>query len=835
MQERNKRRKTTRGDDPAKSKGKPASAKVTPPKKAPVAPLRRGDACLRCRAKKLKCNANKPECDQCSKRADSCVYDIGRPATRIEKLEAELAQLDDSTTTAPSENRPSTSSYESSNSQGLVTPYTTAPASNSSNSLPYVHETMYSHPYRGSGTPDPAAGLYTRQVLGIPGEMGYAATTGSSPDFGAGTGKAMDGGYGDHFRGWTWPPAGLGLNWNSTQQVQAASPGYVAPLGQSPFTVPHGTGSAGESNYWSPTRGGQENGAAAGGGAVGGLGLGDDGLARMSMSSLGTYPTQMDFTFANRPSVSTPLPIAPQRQTSLPAIPGFMGLPPPTQAETAVAKDDKPPEKELTEGDVSQSARDYLLNLFFCPDPPRCRFGSECFTEAQFHHRLSLPPACQPHPALLFSMYTIAASTSYIPAIKRLEGSLYGIAVGLVERALREVEKPGEGQGEGQGGREGRGVGEGEQGRRLVDVVNASKNLSKWLFTKGRDLEGFVWSSKAISLAVACELHKIPSSNLQENQSKSSDSLLPPPRTQWELCERIHAFWSAWGNERARRLRTPWPSLLRDEMIITPLPRPPDDYLNGTILQVPDITIRTLYTAPLKNDPRPLNSLYSFLFASLHLFHRASTVSNREIESPMSYRLLAALDGEGVGERSPREAYPDVCAEIEGMCEWVEGVMPGRWNVRASSPGQGGEGEREGEGEGWKDQDAPVISLLLICTRIHLLSAAHQADHQNFLQLVDRASDLVGKWMDKMAAAEKEGQGRRGSVALGSKGSCRNKHGLCGPYRASLFEYVVDKLGECEGIAMKAGDGAEALRYREKAVRIDGGNQKLRKCGSVSL
>ena len=73
------------------------------------APLRRGDACLMCRAKKLvrwppvtrfrgscqKCSASKPSCDQCSKRNDRCVYDAARPASRVEKLEQRLAEMEE--------------------------------------------------------------------------------------------------------------------------------------------------------------------------------------------------------------------------------------------------------------------------------------------------------------------------------------------------------------------------------------------------------------------------------------------------------------------------------------------------------------------------------------------------------------------------------------------------------------------------------------------------------------------------------------------------------------------------------------------------------------------
>ncbi|RSH83686.1 hypothetical protein EHS25_005590 [Saitozyma podzolica] len=63
--------------------------------KAPGEPLRRGDACLMCRGKKLKCSATKPVCDECAKRKYHCVYDAVRPASRVEKLEKKLAELEE--------------------------------------------------------------------------------------------------------------------------------------------------------------------------------------------------------------------------------------------------------------------------------------------------------------------------------------------------------------------------------------------------------------------------------------------------------------------------------------------------------------------------------------------------------------------------------------------------------------------------------------------------------------------------------------------------------------------------------------------------------------------
>ena len=42
-----------------------------------------------------KCSATKPSCDQCTKRKDRCVYDAVRPASRVEKLEKKLAEMEE--------------------------------------------------------------------------------------------------------------------------------------------------------------------------------------------------------------------------------------------------------------------------------------------------------------------------------------------------------------------------------------------------------------------------------------------------------------------------------------------------------------------------------------------------------------------------------------------------------------------------------------------------------------------------------------------------------------------------------------------------------------------
>ena len=57
------------------------------------APLKRGDACLYCRKRRIKCSAEKPSCSQCNGRRE-CVYDNGKPVSRVRQLEDKVAQLE---------------------------------------------------------------------------------------------------------------------------------------------------------------------------------------------------------------------------------------------------------------------------------------------------------------------------------------------------------------------------------------------------------------------------------------------------------------------------------------------------------------------------------------------------------------------------------------------------------------------------------------------------------------------------------------------------------------------------------------------------------------------
>jgi hypothetical protein len=91
-------------------------------------PLRRGDACLYCRKRRIKCTAEKPACPNCTKLGRECVYDNGKPVSRVKQLEEKVAELEDMLKLGPVDGgQPGTSSAEASRSGSLSNGAPSAP------------------------------------------------------------------------------------------------------------------------------------------------------------------------------------------------------------------------------------------------------------------------------------------------------------------------------------------------------------------------------------------------------------------------------------------------------------------------------------------------------------------------------------------------------------------------------------------------------------------------------------------------------------------------------------------------------------------------------------
>lgn len=85
------------------------------------------------------------------------------------------------------------------------------------------------------------------------------------------------------------------------------------------------------------------------------------------------------------------------------------------------------------------------------------------FSEQAFRQRLA-SPTNQPHPCLLYSVFTLAAAASHIPAVRALAESLYAISLAKTEEAIAIED-------------------------RVLDAISAFRMLGRWLMLRGRGLE----------------------------------------------------------------------------------------------------------------------------------------------------------------------------------------------------------------------------------------------------------------------------------------------------------------------------------------------------------
>nr|XP_031862424.1 uncharacterized protein CI109_001921 [Kwoniella shandongensis]KAA5529496.1 hypothetical protein CI109_001921 [Kwoniella shandongensis] len=772
-------------------------------KRAAGQPLRRGDACLMCRAKKLKCSARKPVCDQCAKRKDRCVYDAVRPASRVEKLERKLAEMEEQEYREALEARRRSSDILIRGPETAFNlSYQPVPLEQHNIGIPFVPYPAPSHTgLEHCHSPLGHQGLVPPMYENLSPPL-VAIERDPSPK---------------HAMMETGP-----MVWQHPK-VEVISPPPMTQLSATPVSQnPSSSGShllpwslLNQSNDFSfswttstPT---------------------SPSLMQYqadSRGSIGSDVTVVDHLSTVTDSVSpkTTIAVNPLNNHHGSFVPDQISLLDPAlftshyelrpmndmtdENHTGVLRPD-----EITsliagdgitdaEGELTESAKGYLLTLFFGEDPPRPHFGSEVFTEAQFRVKMLLPESEQPHPCLIYSMYTIASSHSYIPAIRSLSDTLLAKTAVKVEEAIA-------------------------QGDRLVDAINATKNISKWLPTQSRWLEAYQYSWKAISLCVACGLHQIPSSIFAQPESTEelghSTSLLPPPKHQWELCERIHAFWSAWGNERGLSLMVPWPSAIRDEIVTTPWPRPPEDFQDGYLQSQPDFNLRDAYNFPLSKRPQQLNFLFGYFFIALHLRYRAQSLKNERSECHHTYR---SLDGTPRGLRvmSPKREHPGAYKEILDMVNWIEQTIPGKWKVKLT------------ETPCWETPDVPFVFLLLLSVRIDL-HPLHGDDHERELCLasISNATGLIKLWISKIKLEQHEKAMAEDQLARGVLPtsdvlltSTRNKNGLAGPYWSNNWEPIANLSKDASQLLQSLGRIDESQRYSIDADEI---TQAMRSMG----
>ncbi|GFZ42290.1 hypothetical protein JCM24511_00004 [Saitozyma sp. JCM 24511] len=492
--------------------------------------------------------------------------------------------------------------------------------------------------------------------------------------------------------------------------------------------------------------------------------LGMDSAAPPEMSTGaragGILSPQLD-VHALAPDIAPPLPDSLANSAACATPPTHLTAPRPVQSSARVTIDEfaqvfsaasNLSALQLDGKDIPQSAPDYLLDMFFAP--PREALAAEAWTETQFRAKLALPPHQRPHSCLLYAMCTVSASSSHIPLVRALADSFYAIAAVRFDEAIRRVD-------------------------RLLDAIKAAKTLSKWLYSRSRPLEGYQLGWKAVSLALACQLHIIPSGLFSHHAAAIDNNawpLLGPPKDQWELGERIHTFWAVWGNDRAASLMVPWPSGLSDEVVTTPLPLATERYDNGTAALFPDVTIPDLYTSPEKL--RTVETPFAFLILATHLVHRAQDLRHRLPEVRPVFSYAHSKNGGSVPSPAfcPRKDHPMAYAEMMSGVENVIANLPDSCCINALEPPP------------WTHPDVPMIHVMVLSCRMLLHDVDGEAiDRDICLSSAREIAGVIKLWIRQLKSDEP----KHPRTAILHD---RNKNGLAWQYGINPWYWTADRL-----------------------------------------
>lgn len=164
----------------------------------------------------------------------------------------------------------------------------------------------------------------------------------------------------------------------------------------------------------------------------------------------------------------------------------------------------------------------------------------------------SIPPTDQsPVPAaLVYAVYLLGVVFSNDPGLKEQESQMLTRTLHSLTSALDPTH--------------------------IIYVLQAEVLVSYYLFYKGRQLEGGYHAAAAVSIAVACKLHKLRS-NSWPPAAGNTEYLLLPAVDDIEEGERILAFWnvlildrcwSVWSQSPSALIREASPSM----QISTPWP-----------------------------------------------------------------------------------------------------------------------------------------------------------------------------------------------------------------------------------------------------------------------
>ncbi|KAG8901993.1 hypothetical protein FRB99_004977 [Tulasnella sp. 403] len=216
----------------------------------------------------------------------------------------------------------------------------------------------------------------------------------------------------------------------------------------------------------------------------------------------------------------------------------------------------------------------YLIEICFSPR----NIKHFSFDPPSFFASLRSPDATvRLHPCLLAAMYLMGClSTSELPASSPY--SLVRHETYFLERARKGMEASL------------------AYSDRLMDHLKASNVVVAYFSLRGRFLEGYHQHCGAARLAISCGLHRIPSGRYQAGWLPSVGEavyLLDAPRNQEELTDRVMTFWNVYMWDKCGSILTGFASGFDEvaDRVITPLPRPIEEYERGDLREADRETI----------------------------------------------------------------------------------------------------------------------------------------------------------------------------------------------------------------------------------------------------
>ncbi|WWD20388.1 hypothetical protein CI109_104864 [Kwoniella shandongensis] len=651
-------------------------------------PLRRGDACLYCRKRRIRCSATKPTCQHCQKLGRECVYDNGKPVSRVKQLEDKVELLERLLSGGSAEGGAGESSTSTSvHPPPLIHHSSSGDTSVGSSGFPHhqqqhqnVEESSTSFEYTGSESIDinmldaltDSSDSYNPNMFPSFGSslFGGMNVGGTIPNVGTDDGQQAE----SLFDFSTLDPTFMSL----VNSMQAASTGPTpqnsVPLPQAQphlkvpsaftFSRSHQTASpttsqtSGLSSSDSNTKYAQPS-------------VGATSVESSSVPSPDTRPLYHAYVTSIEDTPITfgtgiPIPQDKDYKTLIEAAsvqyPADAGPMPPhftpecdTRPMTGIAtfpktspkvnRDPEEDDRQWVIGVTDSSPSEQPASDPKSFDLPKGERDASALVGGWFD-AADLPKIARDHLLdLFFSGMRLFGQEFHVPRFmasltlppsKRphpcLLYSMYTMASRISSSpAISQLELHFYSIA-------GRQLDEAiNNADRLLDACRASTILAVYKYSKARYHEGWMMTGQAARLALSCGLHQISSSVFKPvtpsphadlvGMMRHRSYVIPPAKDAIEHAERIWAFWSIYITDRAGAIATQWPPGISDDVIMTPFPRPLYEYELGFVREEDDTFLNWTFDPPPNRQPLAhftASSMYNIRIRAMAILEKAS-------------------------------------------------------------------------------------------------------------------------------------------------------------------------------------------------------------------